>query len=632
MKTALSLCLLVIFGTTAHSQVLKRVLNDVKSEAEWKLRSKARQKTNEAIDSLLAGPQKKENKNSTSKQKPAKPSMSASSSTTNSKEENSSIGEGFISLSLSATDVFRGGTVIVTGTSVKYGDLTKVKMIVTGNGNTEEKELKLYDNGSFAEGWDAEEAGEFTITVKSSDGKDQQAAKVKVYDIDVMDDLWVQDNIELTKKAFDKLKEEAETVEEEISSADKAELQKKLQDTKKKVDAALKLFGDLNTAAKNLAEVVGHDPIPKSLADNLSKLNDQLYEQQQEMQKVYEAADHKPYDNTVCEYLVMLNEACAAFSTFTNVWTKSVSGILKNITLDKAIPKSVDVSLESQGVKNPNTASAVKQPSKLFASALADAESLASLSGTAGFAGDLIQFATEHLMRTYCTVFTGSVQHDYKITYRNKENVTWWEYNYKTESAITLRYPKKNGGGSVIKMKGNIEGNVTKFNFYQNVEVMDDFKEEMKGRVKLTSYKLYQPPAIPFATSQNDPMGFGAVARGIATPAYFNIPIDAEFDVDANTIKVFLNDALIDFTPMVKYSYAFAGIAAGIPLITRVDFPINKAKLTLNAVVSRNNELQVTKDAKNNLVIKGTGERHIGSAADQIEHMINFNLTAKNDN
>jgi hypothetical protein len=632
MKTVFSLCLLIVVSTTSHSQILKKVLNDIKNEAEWKMRSKARQKTNEAIDSLLAAPQKKGSKNSTSKEKPARPSVSTSTTTTNSKEENSTIGEGFITLSLSATDVFRGGTVIVTGTSVKYGNLTKVKMIVKGNGETEEKELKLFDNGSFAEGWDAEEAGEFTITVKSSDGKDQQTAKVKVYDIDVMDDLWVQDNIELTKKAFNKLKEEAKTVEEEISSTDKAELQKKMQDTKKKVDVALKLFSDLNTAAKNLSDAIGHNPMPESLASNLSELNDQLYQQQQEMQKLYDAASHKPYDNTVCEYLVMLNEACAAFSTFTNVWTKSVTGILKNITLDKGIPKSVDVSLETQGVKNPNTASAIKQPSKLFATALADAESLASLSGTAGFAGDLIQFATEHLMRTYCTVFTGTVQHNYKITYRNNENVTWWEYDYKTESAITLRYPKKNGGGSTIKMKGNIEGNATKFNFYQNVEVMDDFKEEMKGRVKLTAYKLYTPPAIPFATSQKDALGFGAVARGIATPAYFNIPIDAEFNVDANTMKVFLNDALIDFTPMVKYSYAFAGIAAGIPLITRVDFPINKARLTLNAVVSRNNELQVERDSKNNLIIKGSGERHIGSAADNIEHTINFNLTAKNDN
>jgi hypothetical protein len=314
------------------------------------------------------------------------------------------------------------------------------------------------------------------------------------------------------------------------------------------------------------------------------------------------------------------------------VWAKSVSAILKNITLDKAIPKSIDVSLETQGVKNPNTASAVKQPSKLFATALADAESVASVSGIAGFSGDIIQFATEHLMRTYCSVFQGTVTHNYKITYRNKENVTWWEYSYTTESAITLRYPKKNGGGSIIKMKGNIEGNATKYSFYQNVEVMDDFREAMKGRAKLTPYKLYSPTAIPFATSQKDALGFGAVARGVATPAYFNIPVDAEFDVDANTIKLFLNDALIDFTPMVKYTYGFVGIAAGIPLITRVDFPINKAKLTLNAVVSKNNELTVEKDAKSNMTIKGSGERNIGSGESEIEHKISYSLTAKNDN
>ena len=89
-------------------------MNDVKNEAEWKMRSKARQKTNEAIDSLLAVPQKKENKNSTSKQKAAKQSVSTSSSANNTKEENSTIGEGFITLSLTATEVFKGGTVIVT--------------------------------------------------------------------------------------------------------------------------------------------------------------------------------------------------------------------------------------------------------------------------------------------------------------------------------------------------------------------------------------------------------------------------------------------------------------------------------------------------------------------------------------
>jgi hypothetical protein len=90
---------------------------------------------------------------------------------------------------------------------------------------------------------------------------------------------------------------------------------------------------------------------------------------------------------------------------------------------------------------------------------------------------------------------------------------------------------------------------------------------------------------------------------------------------------------LIDFTPLVKYTYVFLKVSlSGIPLFTRIDFPINKARLTLNAVVSRNNQLTVTKDAKNNLLVRGNGERHIGSASDPIEHKISYTLTAKNDN
>jgi hypothetical protein len=40
----------------------------------------------------------------------------------------------------------------------------------------------------------------------------------------------------------------------------------------------------------------------------------------------------------------------------------------------------------------------------------------------------------------------------------------------------------------------------------------------------------------------------------------------------------------------------------------------------------------VTKDAKNNLLVKGSGERHIGSPGEPIEHKISYTLTAKNDN
>jgi len=630
MKIIYLIFLSFCIGNFCHSQILKRVANDVKNQAEWKVRSKATQKTDQAIDSLLT-PQKTEEKKSTSKQPQVKQSATTTS-TTSSTQEGSAIGEGFITLSLSATEVFRGGTVIVTGTSVRYGSLQNVIMIVKGPETDEKEDVKLYDNGSYAIGWDAERAGEFTITVKSSDGKDQKSAKVKVYDIDVMDDLWVIDDEKLTHKTYDKLKAEADRVESLLAEKDKAELEKEMNEVKKNVDAVLKLYDDLANAATGLGNIIKKGAsLSPTLYDNLSLLNDKLNEQQAQMQKLYEVANHQPYDNTVCEYLVMLNEACAAFSTFTNVWSKSVATILKNIVLDKATPKAVEVANEKAGANMGDLGAVDKTAGKLFATAQLDAEGLFGKLSAASFTGDIMQFATDVLMKKYCGVFKGELSHDYKITYRNSAGAVWWSYSYKTEAAVTFRYPKNNSG-KIIKMKGNIEGNATEFKFFQDVEQMDDFKEQMKGRAKLTPVQLYKPLTVSFASSKKDELGFGAVARGIATPAYFNIPVDAEFDTETETIKIFLNDPIIDFTPMVKYTYGYIAIAAGIPLVTRVDFPINKARLTLNAVVSRNNELKVSKDAKNNLAVKGSGDRHIGTSSSETEHEISYSVTAKNDN
>lgn len=84
---------------------------------------------------------------------------------------------------------------------------------------------------------------------------------------------------------------------------------------------------------------------------------------------------------------------------------------------------------------------------------------------------------------------------------------------------------------------------------------------------------------------------------------------------------------------MVKYNYIFLKVSlSGIPIFTRIDLPINKARLTLNAVVYTNNQLTVIKVAKNNLLVKGGGERRIGSSGEPIEHKIIYSLTAKNEN
>ncbi len=629
MKIIYCIAFFLLMGNITYCQILKKVLNDAKNQAESKVRSKAIQKTDQAIDSLLTPSEKK----SSEKNKTATPSKQPASAATSNGEsgEGMDVGEGFVQLSTSADEVFKGGTVVITGSSVKYGDLKTVKLEITGNGATESATLTLKEDGTFAGGWQAKEVGLYTITIISSDGKDKKSKQVKVVEMELID--WCDDSIEETQRALDKLKKESAKVKQGIGQKDRQQLEQKLKEVEQNAQAATRLFNSLNTAIKQTARLLRKgEVLPPELVDNLSQLNDHLSQQHKEMETVNNTADHEPYDNSICEYIVMTNEALAAFSTFTNFWAKSVTGVIKNILLDKAVPKQVEIINQNTVQAGQTTEFVGKEGAKIFATALDDAKALESVAGKAGIAGDVGQFLTEVLLKQYCGVFKGELAHKYTIIYRNKDNIIWWQYSYTTQSVITFRYPKSTSG-SIIKMKGNIEGNATSFRFTEDMEEEDSFKEKMKTHRTMNPIPVWGPKSVPFSTAQGDVMGFGSIFRGIATPASFNIPIDADYNADDGTIKLMLNEPLIDFSPFVKYTYVFLKVSlSGIPLFTRVDFPINKAKPTLNAVISRNNQLKVTKDAKNNLLVKGGGERHIGSADAEIEHKISYTLTAKNDN
>jgi len=632
MKILSLLFLLFLINTGAHAQILKKLGKDLENDARWKIRSKANQKIDQAIDTLLSQPKKMSEKKNSEKTTDPAPQQNKANIKTSSKENTNnndemSITDGYVKLSVSAEEVFKNGTVVIYGNSLKYGSLQTVKVNIKGPETNETETLDLLTDGAFSKGWQPGQSGDFVITAISSDGKAKDSRKVKVLDMELTD--W-EVNEEETDKAYEQLKKDVDKVEQQIGNKDKAELEEKMDQLNEKVKLVKKLFEDLGMAMKELGNMSKKGVVmPSSLTKNLSQLNDLMFEQRMQMQKLTEAANHQPYDNTICEYLVLVNEACAAFSTFSNVWSKSAVTIIKNISVDKLLPKGVEAANNSAKVIPADYDAQFKQPAKIFAASKVDAEGLASKMGAGGFAGDIIQFATDYLLKKYCGVFKGELKHNYTITYRNKDGATWWSYRYETAAAVTFRYPKTSNG-KVIKMKGNIEGNATKFTFFQNVELLDEFREAMKGRAKLIPVQLIKPLAVPFATSQNDELGFGAVARGIATPSYFNIPIDGEYDVDGETVRLFVNNAIMDFTPLVKYTYGFIAIAAGIPLVTRVDFPINKARLTLNAVVSQENELKVKKSPTNGLIITGKGSRHIGETSSAIEHMIDYSITVQN--
>jgi hypothetical protein len=250
--------------------------------------------------------------------------------------------------------------------------------------------------------------------------------------------------------------------------------------------------------------------------------------------------------------------------------------------------------------------------------------------GKIGIGADIVQFASDVLLKVYCGVFTGDLKHDYTIDFRNSEGKTWWKYGVTMEASFTLRYPKKEIHPTVVKMKGSIEGNATAFTFFEDVAQEDGFNEGSKGKIEVIPLHTYQPLALPFAASQHDPMGFGAVARGAATPACFYIPVDAEYDIDANKIKIFINPAILDFTELVCNQFVFLLVGGDLlPYFRKMNFPIHKAALTLNAVIRDHNEFDVKKDAEGNLSFDGKGNRHIGDKSTVRETDLNFTISAK---
>lgn len=644
MKLFISLVTAITFFQFAHAQIFKNLGDKIKRDAGWRIRSKADQQVGKTIDKVIEAPGKvidkkkknKKEKQNTSTENNSNPrsDKSSKSITTVTNDDNDMLPkDGQLTLALSTENIFVGGRITISGESVNYKNFNTVEVTVDGAGIRDLKLIPLATNGKYIAEWiAADKTGNYTVSVKSSDKKIQQSVKFTVYSLPELNN-WCNENITATNAAYDNLKNAVAKVENNISAKDKTELNKKMDNVKSKVNDALKLFKDLNTAGKETAVLLKSSKnISPNISNNLSALNDNLSAHAVQMNAIQKLTDHKPQDNTICEYMVMVNEACAAFSAFTNFWSTSLKTILLNVTLDKGVPKVVDI-VNSKGMQIDAPHDFFpKEVAKIFAISKFDSESLSSKLGKAGIAGDIVQYGTEVILKTYCGVFKGEVKHDYTVNFRNAQGVIWWKYGVSMQGALWLRYPKNGSDGKIIKMKGNLEGNATKFTFYQNVAVEDGFKDGTKGKVEVVELKTLKPPAFPFVSSLNDVAGFGAVARTIATPACFNITLDAEYDVDAKKIKLFTNSALIDFSPAVVNQFIFLLVGADLlPYIKRMMFPIHKALSTISSVVKDNNEFTMDKDSKGNLSFVGKTNKHIGNPSAKIEHDLNFYIAAKKE-
>ena len=638
MKKNLFILLLLLSANISTAQVLKKIGQKVKDNVGWRAERRVGQEIDKGIDSLLRGKKKAEKKeqkfpeDASNKEGPKSTPIKKETSVTKDEEGNATTttGEGFITLFLSTPITTRGLFVNIWGESIKYGNWKTVALRVQGPDVDEKATVTLTDDGKWAIKWDKLPTdGEYFITASSSDDKASTKTRLWVMDwTDTRDEN--QSLIEETGKAFNRLKEKADAVKSMISKKDATQLEEKIRDVKENLDALHKLANSLTAAKQKIGGLLkSGKALPSSLATHLTELNKNIADKAEEVKKLSEMTKREATDNTVCEYITMVNEACAAFSTFTNFWTLSVRTVIKNITLDKGVPKVVETA--NNGRAPADMEWSAKEASKIYATSLFDADGLNSKLGKAGFAGDVVQFATDVLLKVHCGIYKGKLTHSYRLISRNIKNDVWWDYTVESEAAITLRYPK-NYIGTVIKMKGNIEGNATWFKFFADPQLNPSYIEfEKTGEIKTQMIKSYTPVALSVASSLHDELGFGAVARGMATPGYFNIPFDAEWDTETDKIKLILNDAIIDFTRAVYNRQFFIQWVKGLPKLRMMDYPINKARLTINGSMLDDAEFQMQRASNGTPFFTDTKKRNIGNEMNSRQHFLRTTISARKE-
>jgi hypothetical protein len=625
-------------GNGVAAQILKKIGKDIKNETEWRIRHETRKKVNQAFDSL--GEKSKKNRDKKRNQKEDElidtvtqgnntPGFSSSTQQSEIKSDNPeeeidmNPKQGYLDARVKPDKQVQGIAVEISGETMISDKLKEVEIVVYFTGKKDDKKKYTVpintETGAFKFDFrETAEEGEYRAIVRSSDGKGTRNLVFHVYGWPDLEDI-AKENLELLRQAETNLREKTNQLKEQTAPRDDQEIDRKMEEVQDKIDDTRKLLEDLSDAIGKIGKAVKTKGMPASKRVYFGELNSILRNQADAMKDQVKHASHQPADNSICEYLVIINEACAAFSTITNFYAKSIGAVLLNLTTDKAIPKIVETENKLYGAPIPVDHDFwIKEPAKIFAIAKADAASLSTKLGKAGIAGDLLQYISSVLLKAYCVTYSGDLKFHYDVTYRDNGNV-WWQNGYDCGGSITLRYPKsQKPANGVIKMKGNIEGNATRFTFSHDVAQLLPKTSTVIPVVSIS------PPAMPFVSSKADIFGFGAVARTAGTPASFYLNIDAEYNVETGKIKLFYNDALWDFSPAVR-SRAFFVVLAVLPLPHYQEFPIMKMGKTFNATLKRNSEFPM----KGGEGFTGKAQMHLPYG--EIEHKSNFTMNVKRD-
>jgi hypothetical protein len=531
-----------------------------------------------------------------------------------------------------------------SGESVLYKEFKKVKIDVTGpKGYIYNQTLELDKSGKFSSIWIAPDVtGNYIFIATSSDGKGKDMSTIRVEGIQDLENM-ANESLKLLDKVEKIVDDKAKDIQSKITANDKKTLDEKLNKFKSNLQQYKNLFSSIKDATKKTVQLIKSEQgkqvdggagqgkkvktLPRNIMHHLNDLKNTIDKQEEDLKRVNEYYNHAPTNYTICDYLNGFKEVIAAYSTITSFAQKSVSTILKNIVVNNALPpvtnKAYDMASSVAGSDASDGGKFIAvEASKLYAMPLAASGTLDGFMGKVGLAGDILGFIVDVLIKNYCITYSNKITQENKFTFTNEYNEKWYVYKTKLEGVLSLRAPKADGSSNIIKMKGSIEGNLTSFKAFADPKacIAKELKEQGVFD-KTICFPLVEtnPIIIPFSTAANDVGGFGWGTRMVATPACFNIPVDAEYDVAKKEMKIFIiKDGAVDFTPAVKFRQLFMYIAV-LPITQYQDYPIEKAAVTMFANFKEKNTFAVTNKGKDAKTFSGNVKRTVTSGGFTID-------------
>lgn len=468
---------------------------------------------------------------------------------------------------------------IIVDTATDGTNVDAKILIKHEKGETFQFTVKVPKSGKFTHTFTStKQPGTYTVEITSPDGKGKGKSEFKV---GTVSDLMTE-----VEKNFNEIDKRTESVIEEVKkianslpqSSDREELIKKLDDLKKEYDSAkLPPQQEIQDIKQLLQSSSNINPA------SITPLQDWLTESQATLSQYDNSPIKISSQDTICETIKTASEGMKLAALYVGVVTRGVKDL-------------VSVLIGLPGSDHTRKGDYYQRNWPYWRDNL-----LKTLPNTISL---VAQFVTNKFYERYCGEYSGPIVANFKVVFK-EHGTKWHEYSVVLEGRFTLRFPKNTPPGGKVKMTGEIEGNATKFTFWEDIMVVGDFP-----RLTTVLERRWLPP--PFFTDSTAKLdGVGVFAR-MLTPAYFNIPIIGEMDGD--NIKVEFKEARVDFSPVIKNRLLLVVMTPLIPMVEVFEFPIQKARFIFARGMGEPCFMVVSQETSGKRYIAGDFERNHVSA------------------